>query len=100
MFRVLDLYCKAGGAAMGYYRAFGPDVYILGIDIEPQSNYPFDFQLGNALDFMRYPAAHDFDFYHASPPCQRWSSITKTAGTENQHPDLITLTRPVMLTLQ
>lgn len=93
MIKVLDLYCKAGGAAMGYYRAFGPDTYILGVDIEPQPHYPFDFQLGDALDFMRYPAARDFDFYHASPPCQRWSSITKTAGTQDNHPNLITPTR-------
>jgi DNA (cytosine-5)-methyltransferase 1 len=78
---------------MGYYKAFGPDTYILGIDIRPQPHYPFDFQRGDFLDFLRYPAALEFDFYHVSPPCQRWSAITKTAGTQELHPDLITPTR-------
>ena len=62
--QLLDLYCGAGGAAVGYARA-GFDV--VGVDIAPQPDYPFEFHQGDALDFL---AAHgrEFDARHASPP--------------------------------
>jgi len=82
--RLLDLFCGAGGAAVGYHRA-GFDV--VGVDIKPQPHYPFEFHQGDA---MTYPL-DGFDVVHASPPCQAYS-ITKNAHTV-QHPDLV----PAML---
>ncbi len=84
--RLLDLFCGAGGCAVGYHRA-GFDV--VGIDIVPQPNFPFEFHQADALD---YPL-DGFDAIHASPPCQAHSTIAKQQRTRRpgtyEHPDLV-----------
>ena len=84
--RLLDLFCGAGGAAVGYHRA-GFDV--VGVDLRPQPHYPFEFHQADALTFP----LDGFDAIHASPPCQRYSTMTKKWGRSDDHPDLVDLVR-------
>jgi DNA (cytosine-5)-methyltransferase 1 len=80
--RLLDLFCGAGGAAVGYHRA-GFDV--VGVDLRPQPRYPFEFHQADAMTFP----LDGFDVIHASPPCQRYSAITSFWAIRERHPDLI-----------
>jgi len=84
--RVLDLYCGAGGAAMGYHQAGWTD--ITGVDVEPQSHCPFAFVQGDALEYLRAHGA-EFDVIHASPPCQRYSVGAKYRNSHMTHPDSV-----------
>lgn len=83
--QLLDLFCGAGGAAMGYHRA---GFEVVGVDIKPQPHYPFEF---HQADAMIYPL-EGFDVIHASPPCQRYSKSTAKKNRGN-HPDYISLVR-------
>jgi DNA (cytosine-5)-methyltransferase 1 len=92
---LLDLFCGAGGAAMGYYRA-GFD--IVGVDLVDQPNYPFDFIRGDALEYLRWQNPASFDAVHASPPCQRHSKMTGCRpGLASEYPDLIAPTREMLI---
>lgn len=85
--RLLDLFCGAGGAAVGYHRA-GFDE-IVGVDNRPMPRYPFTFVLADALE---YAIAHgqDFDVIHASPPCQKFTKYKNTRPQlVNLYPDHI-----------
>ncbi|GII91149.1 DNA cytosine methyltransferase [Sinosporangium siamense] len=88
--RLLDLFCCAGGASMGYHLA-GFDV--TGVDIAPQPNYPFDFCQADAIDFVR-KHGHKFDVINASPPCQAYTMAQRIRG--RIHPDLIDPLRQVL----
>lgn len=101
--RLLDLFSGAGGSAMGYHRA-GFDV--VGVDIEPQLHYPFEFWEGDALNVLRDMACNGegitrgrrFDAIHASPPCK---AFTKTGWSDHfdyrsNHDDLLTPCRELL----
>ena len=83
--RLLDLFCGAGGAAVGYSRAGFTE--IVGVDIKPQPRYPFEFIQADA---MTYPL-DGFDAIHASPPCQAHTSL-KSMWNSKKHEDLLTPT--------
>ena len=77
--RLLDLFCGAGGAAMGYYRAGFTE--IVGVDNRLMPRYPFAFVQADALEYL---AEHgrEFDVIHASPPCQGYSRTQRIHGRE------------------
>lgn len=95
--RLLDLFCGAGGAGMGYHRA-GFDV--VGVDINPQPRYPFDFIQGDAI---AYAAEHgtEYDAIHASPPCQAFSALKSLVdavhGDRRVHANLIEPVRRALI---
>ncbi len=95
MKRLLDLFCKAGGAGMGYHRA---GYEVTGVDIEPQKNYPFEFVQADALEYLRDHWL-EFDVIHASPPCQRNSTMTKGLWKDrlDSHPELIAPVREILV---
>jgi DNA (cytosine-5)-methyltransferase 1 len=86
--RLLDLFCGAGGAAVGYYRA-GFDV--VGVDNRPQPHYPFEFHQADALEYLKEHGCK-FDVIHASPPCQCYAQLTK-----HEYPDLIPAVRAALM---
>ena len=87
-----SLICSVGlnsGAAVGYHRA-GFDV--VGVDIEPQPHYPFEFYQADALTVMDRHLGMRWDAIHASPPCQAHTGVPN----RREHPDLIPPTRALL----
>lgn len=68
---------------MGLHRA---GFEVVGVDLEPQPHYPFEFHQADALT---YPL-DGFDLIWASPPCQHYSTATRD---RSRHPDLIQAVR-------
>ncbi len=92
--RILVTFCGGGGSSKGYSDA-GFDV--VGLDIEPHPDFPFEFVLADALDVLAdLDFLDQFDAIHASPPCQRYSSLGARHGRE-QYPDLIARVRDLLI---
>lgn len=67
---------------MGYHRA---GFTVVGVDINPQPRYPFEFIQADALDFD----LDGFDAIHASPPCQAFTAYKRRPNHVGEYPDLI-----------
>lgn len=101
--RVLDLFCGAGGASRGYELAGFTE--IVGVDVKKQNHYPYEFRQRDAIQFLedyfledwpeeyRYLYKH-FDFIHASPPCQKFSTLNKV--NKREYPDFISKIRELL----
>ena len=87
---------------MGYHLA-GFDV--VGVDIEPQPNYPFEFWQEDAIGVLRIAKTGGllwdggpFDAIHASPPCQHYSEMSRCQpGLAATYPDLVAPVRELLI---
>jgi DNA (cytosine-5)-methyltransferase 1 len=98
---LLDVFCGAGGCSVGYHRA-GFDV--VGVDLNTQPRYPFDFVQMDALEAIECAlyggqigrfVGIDFDAIHASPPCQAYTML-KTLQGDKEYVDLVGATRDLL----
>jgi len=80
---------------MGYYRA---GFEVVGVDHKPMPRYPFEFHQADALEYL-LEHGQEFDAIHASPPCQRYSVMTRGRWQDrlDKHPDLIDKTRKLLI---
>lgn len=79
--KLLDLYCKAGGASAGYAKA---GFEVIGVDINPQPNYPYQFIQADALEILKdEDFISQFSAIHASPPCQAHSKARSLSVARN-----------------
>ena len=91
--KLLDLFCGGGGCSMGYHLA---GFEVVGVDINPQKRYPFEFHQEGALTYLRQ-YGHEFDAIHASPPCQCHSVLRHLPSfNPAKHEDLIESTRRLL----
>jgi hypothetical protein len=99
---LLDLFCCAGGAGMGYHRA-GFEVH--GVDCVPRPNYPFTFRQADALTYLAELIASGeirrYALVHTSPPCQDKCALTvgtnRSRGWGGSHTDLVAPTRELLV---
>lgn len=92
--RILDLFCGAGGAGVGYHRG---GFEVMGVDIQPMPNYPYAFIQTSALQaLVTVDFVAGFDAIHASPPCQASSNLTKGTNRGRQYVNLIPAVRELL----
>jgi DNA (cytosine-5)-methyltransferase 1 len=90
--RLLDLFCCAGGAGMGYARA---GFEITGVDVVRHQNNPHAVIVADALTLDPAWIAENFDAVHASPPCQGYTTMRHAPGAKGA-PRLIGQTRELL----
>lgn len=89
--KLLDLFSGAGGAARGYMNA---GFHVTGVDYHAQPRYAGDeFVYADVYEWLP-EHGHEFDVIHASPPCQRYSTMAGRTGSN--YPDSIVQTRAML----
>lgn len=97
MIRIADLFCGPGGASFGMVAA---GCRVVGIDIEDQKYYPFEFIQKDVFK-LSLENLENIDFVWASPPCQAYSlGSVKYRNAGKKYPDLIAKTREMLDTLR
>lgn len=99
MFRILDLFCCAGGSSMGYHQAAEElhiEHFITGIDHKSMLHYPFKFIKAEAIKYLKEHGA-EYDFIHASPPCQGYSKTNNIHSKD--YPKLIEEVRNLLVAI-
>jgi DNA (cytosine-5)-methyltransferase 1 len=96
--KLLDLYCKAGGASKGYADA---GFEVTGVDIKKQKRYPYTFIQADCLEILKdLDYLRTFDVIAASPPCQTHSAtkhLRVAQGKTTDKVDLIPQTREALI---
>ena len=77
---------------MGYHRA---GFEVIGIDVNPQPNYPFEFVQGDATN-TELVASFLPDAIHASPPCQFATAYKRRKNVAVDAVNLIPATRELL----
>jgi DNA (cytosine-5)-methyltransferase 1 len=77
---------------MGYYRA---GFEVVGVDIEPQPRYPFEFIQADGLEVIA-EHGHEYDVIHASPLCQPFTLLNNLPNVIKEYPDQIKPTRNIL----
>lgn len=98
-YKLLDLFCCAGGCAKGYHDA---GFKVVGVDIVDRPNYPYEFIKADALEILKDESfISQFSVLHSSPPCQNYSKLKYLSGNvekwEEEHVDLIAPTRELLI---
>jgi len=94
--KLLDLFCGAGGASMGYSRA---GFEVTGMDIKHGKRYPFTYVRRDVME-LRPEDLDEFDVIHASPPCQTFSAtrhLRNAQGKTTTKKDLLAQVRSLLI---
>lgn len=95
--KLLDLFCGAGGASMGYHMA---GFEVTGIDVKHGKRYPFEYIRGDVRDYLHTEFLQQFDVIAASPPCQTHSAtkhLRNAQGKTTSKIDMIPEVRDALI---
>lgn len=94
-YRLLDLFCGAGGASKGYALA---GFEVVGVDVKPGKRYPYEYWRRDVMELTPEDLSQ-FDVIHSSPPCQLFSitrNLRNAQGKSSTKLDLIEPTRELI----